>query len=998
MHQGRILNFFAILASCLIFCGIETNTEVMDEYRQILKETHALRQFDQSDFSSRIDRAFHDKDNVLWFISFNDLQRFNNGKITNELENLPQTERDSCQSYVLSEDQRIYYWGHHFLYEWNGSGFNKYPFPEHDRIWQAQNSGDKILCLGTLGYAVLHDSKFRYYRYKTTQEAVISTFSVGDYTPSLLSVPLYKFALGAEEELLAVDYTLFYKSIAYKVELQPKNWSKDQYLYVHSDQSLDSLLVASKEELNEIHSRGIASYPEFITIDEKSWIYLPYSRLIGVVDTDQKSFNKLDVDPGISIFTIANGYIIYELDQQFYLSNFSDFIIGKAPLCSLGITPDEIQKHNVHLHINGSTFQIGKNPVRSNQEYPYLMLRYEQEANQVRKLSIPALNQVYTNYSGTDLHPYLSFFGDYLAFSMQNPAAPKTHNVYLYNFRDESLCQLRIADESRELRTLSFDSDSGQLVVTSSSKLYLLYFQNLFQSIAKLPHSSEDRYDYDFFTFADESVLAKLELFRESNGSKLKNSIFSISKKRLQKVAETEGSWIISANTKSKVLALFSRGKHSKQLRFLDTKNGKEGLIADIKEGEKTYCKDDEYLLLAYDSYSRFKLTAEGIDSIRGELRAFNITFQHILEKFGIKPEILWEQISDGEYLGDGQVFYRQRSLSIDPDGSLTPYDITPVLRKSGYITKLRMDQKEKNILRIPAFIIDVFEDTISFQPNWNEVFISDNRTYVCCWEDRGAKVGFRISPLVNGEVQTTELDWRKDFNSQSIPYIRPNPHDGKYSVSIRDSRTLSYLWKNNWLSLDLTRFSNHQLDHNLLYEEEHLWLTTGDTIVKYFPDSDRAFIMGTREGIPQNKELVFLGKDKTLYVVGDHTLYAYNPNLTPPRLEIPWIELNGKRVKKDTKLVFSHKENNLVFPLEIPNAANPDNCQIEYRIKGLEKGWKMQPYRESLELLRNAQELTIWNCASIRRMVNRPICRISSFVSVHPGTLPGGLIFYTFL
>jgi serine phosphatase RsbU (regulator of sigma subunit) len=961
-----------------LFGAGSKDPDLLKEYQRIVQETEAIRQISIEEAGLKAWRAHEDKDGYLWFAGDGNIRRFNGNSFQDMFEHYPAAERDSLKGIVSLDDKTLLVYGTRYVYAWDGVNFSRYLFDEEESIQCIQKIHNSALVRGSSGHTYAFWEAGELSRFKTSESLSLNKFRTTRFSwgedGSLRVQRGYLDLCGSSEALylLSFEYSLTEDREA---NLQQKfSWEQDIYVRRISPAREDSVKVFDQAELNSCTAGGCDGVPELYTDAQgRSWLYQGGTPHLIRLDPHASEFKNVNKDADVNIISInatssGKDLVFYQKQEQYYLAEIQSFLKGakNVPAMDFGAyNPRRSQlllsldKESVFLSM-GNMSGIYRRP----ESFVILGNKPAAEGYYVWQAS-DLLSRSFGNQDYSEQNTFSTYANSMLAICYPSSDIAGVRIMELYDEHGELLKRQEIADASSDWDLIGFNHNNDTVLLRSDKSYYVIPIRKRIQRIASLPQSS----------FANQSAGTDLPFSHEPTNWKIlpgKESLTLLAEELIYgqgtqyscslyeykggNITEIEvmpdHSLIHHIEEKGLLYFIKNRDELSKrEIILYDLNLHKASSVCTLNDEDKyLFCEEDLFVVTAnaYKKYYNGQFHSAGVFS------APEKAFGELVKSYKGGLTSLWKLLRSSGIDSKGNIFFPKQSLQLDRDSNQLSRGISFFDFSSESIAEPMLQDGAVLELRFPSFILNIFDNSVKYQPSWYRISTAWDGVYVQHLEDRSGKWHSRISKFADGKLILKPDDAVFAETDPEIIETIQTANTANYRIA--HSREKLYYIGEDKGSIDLDKYKAMGDYLNVYGIREHdgkLWLNIGTSLLKHDPKRNLTFQYGEKDGLPGEIEAIWIDPQGLVYVLGKEAIFTMQQAAAGMILNIPWFTTGSSRHSSAQPLKLSYKQNSITIPIELPSVTDPGNCMLEYRLKGVDKKWQRTPYQETIEYQR---------------------------------------------
>lgn len=976
--QRLILSLLWFVLILLSGAASPQASDLISEFQKLVNETGKYRSFPLGKNGTPRDvySCYEDKDGYWWVkdgYSQISIHRFNGTGFQDMFENFPKTEKDSLLAIRMTLDKSIIVYGKHHLYRWDGYRMQSYPFAAEDVIVNYFVQGNTAICLGKKGYAVLEDDRWQYYNapkldpLSTSFETTIRNLIKKPNDEASLRFEIsYVYAVDKLQRLWKMNLPRAYRKNDVEKKQIPHLRDQALYLYLFEKGKMDSILVFTKEEVNQLYQENIVLNPilEF-TIEAGIYLTFKNTNLLFWIDTSARKAKKMHYSAesriyAISTFNDKSSWLVYSTKNKFCADQISthgmikkaetDFDRSDMPSATeiKFLLPYDLHEiilsDHVGYHLPDKMLLFRMNPAENTLEeihYPRYQSKYDFEE---KRFSISTSNSIE------------------LVFSIPHPTLPNCHRIYVYDpfSQEEQYCDL--VDPTGFLWVLYYNKESNSIFLRGDKSFWHIPLNKVTEKIYDYGATSL-RVTSGRVKVQDKSIITSTQYY----------GLFAYDSKTTYYLHQQDG--IRPLKTKAgeliKNIAFIDRHNSNVFLRkedhpagnfkysYLNLDNSTEYPLDSFASNYSLYAL--ESLLYIFDPYQACEIRnyQKGekqayIPRFKYNLRHYSSSFDSIRTALNISPQA-FTSIVRLRPLKDEWFYKIPVKSTLDQTGNrLFDMDDIGVKRFDKHIKRLKLTLGTNNELSTPFILYNVENDKLEFKENWHDITRTNSKVYIHHFEkDKADRWQYRISEFSAGKIHKSELDFVMPINDEALPIVYSTDSSDEIFVFDTVNNILHYRWSKRWQSLqlpDLIRAVQNINFVKFIAENNKAWIGTNtDNLVEISLDSKIVSVYSIEDGLPEGLKTIYL-QNGILYLAANDGIYKFIPHISKLKLRLANVLVNKSTYTPEKALKLRYYENDLRFKVDILNSVFPEKCFLEYRLKGLEDEFKRRPFTSEIE------------------------------------------------
>ena len=939
--MGRGFKSLIFICSILMlaFMGSAQNQK-MDSlrlYQQIQAESKNHRYFRYEDGAPKSDSYETCIDNYgyLW-VKTHKYYLFNGITFKDMLSLVSASERDSIinptDSGFQTTDKRIMIASRQSLYQWNGYAFKKYLFPKYDRIVLYKVSGNKVLCIGVHGFAVLDSGKWVYTKIKMPnlydEFGYIPNF-FSDIISSTSSITIRCIGLDTNNKLHYLSYELpilVQFGSLFRISVKATKRDSDLELSCYSKDGINQNGIMSSTEFNRLIEQGKTPMPNLSNAPVGLILYVRDSNSLFKFDEENKNFVKQILNEKSTIVTCDADYVYHTRGDSLFITSLQD----------LGTSAQ------IDYYIPAKDYKPD--------EYSYLILDEDKDENlvphrtgsgdklKVYKLykNVAYLNPVATASISTD--GYI-FEHNNLIYSSTEADKPGIHTITLHNLYYEGLKRtIKVTDPANKLKLLSFNKAGNCLLVAGKEQLHLI---NLNQPCITVNTIPADAYTRIWKTAWDTGLF----LDRDSDLSFVAQVGDTF--KTLKKVSKAREEYFQIENRTA-----ISSGDN-RQVHYLSSQRPEVISTTSISKNRSMIITGISLLgdtVLDMDNDFSYTVTVKG-ESRTGEATALRLLLEDRYKKHKLhnvlKPHTAPSLISENMIL----MPYHRFIANKRDEGYYYEYAVIKSDRDLYLPNDIEIKHGSGSTLHFPSILYDMKNDVAIFQPTWMSALVCEDKEYSSVYilhvESPDGKQQMRFSRYRNGKLELDDSDLVLPITNNQFPEYRFHYIGNKFGIELNG--ILHYPERNTWRSVSLEQYSRFGGLRSVAARRNELWLAFDSAVVRLSIPSNQSFLFTQKDGIPERIDDLYINAGN-IYILSDKTVYRFAPEADGATLLVPRLIANGKSYNAASLVTLKHNRNNVIFSVDILNTIFPEKMKLAYRLLGYEKEWKQRDYTPQIE------------------------------------------------
>lgn len=937
--MGRGFKSLIFICSILMlaFMGSAQNQK-MDSlrlYQQIQAESKNHRYFRYEDGAPKSDSYETCIDNYgyLW-VKTHKYYLFNGITFKDMLSLVSASERDSIinptDSGFQTTDKRIMIASRQSLYQWNGYAFKKYLFPKYDRIVLYKVSGNKVLCIGVHGFAVLDSGKWVYTKIKMPE-----VFNEGGFllpvkdTRTIMSLTMQQFEIDAHNKLHT-----FSNRLSLVVQLGSRSRvvglasrrDGDLEVSCYSKEGLSKATIMNSVEFNKLIEQGKTPIPTLSSSPQGLALYVQGSNVLFKYNDKEMSFTPLHLGVENVITDFDADYVYHTRGDSLFITSLQD----------LGTSAQ------IDYYIPAKDYKPD--------EYRYLILDEDKDENLVPhrtgsgdKLKVYKLykNVAYLNPVATasiSADGYI-FEHNNLIYSSTEADKPGIHTITLHNLYYEGLKRtIKVTDPANKLKLLSFNKAGNCLLVAGKEQLHLINLNQPCIAVNTIPADAYTRiwktaWGTGLFLDRDSDLS-----FVAQVGDTYK-TLKKVSKAR-EEYFQIENRAAISSGDNRQVHCFSSQRPEVFSIKS-KSKNRSMTITGISLLGDTVLDMDNDFT---------YTVTAKG-ESRTGEATALRLLLEDRYKKHKLhnvlNPHTAPSLISENMIL----MPYHRFIANKRDEGYYYEYAVIKSDRELYLPNDIEIKHGSGSTLHFPSILYDMKNDVAIFQPTWMSALICEDKEYSSVYilhiESPDGKQQMRFSRYRNGKLELDDSDLVLTITNNRYPEYKVHYIGNKFGIELNG--ILHYPERNTWKSVSLEQYSRFGGLRSVAARRNELWLAFDSAVVRLSIPSNQSFLFTQKDGIPERIDDLYINAGN-IYILSDKTVYRFAPEADGATLLVPRLIANGKSYNAASLVTLKHNRNNVIFAVDILNTIFPEKMKLAYRLLGYEKEWKQRDYTPQIE------------------------------------------------
>jgi len=929
-----------LMQLALIGAAQNASDSALKQYQRIQSESQNQRFFRYDDgapkFGYRFSKPLRDESGYPWFETENPntYYRFNGTTFQNMTSSFPPEERDSLLSMLKTDGDIIHLSSKHYLYRWEGHKFSKFAFPKDDAINHTQAQENKILCVGTKGYAVLDGNNWKYIRInlnstKDNKDELRFSYKASGRLETATYDQVY-YSLDSSDLLYRLKHRNQYSFGESSMDLIPMIWNRDLVLDCFSSNGYVSIPILNTDQLMAFYHKNQVIIPELRQLSNGSiYIYIKDTNLLFWIDPKLKKavIKNYPIDTRIHAIERVNereDWIFYSVNGELVASELGSQLESQPNIFRMVLSTPYLQKEYL-IRFGNYIFRIGA----INGEVSETIYRIDKGFGKFYPVDSPDLKTTYA--SGTML-----LTGKYLAYSVRNKNLSQVHDLYVTDFYDR-IRKYQIVDPAENLRVVDFNELSEVLMLAGKEHIIALSLKKACESIWLWDTNERANVDYSS---------SKLIVRKTENAFKI-----------YQHLRNTITEFVSFKD------AISYGTDQTNGITYLKVDDGSpnQSIIAlDVKTGDtKTLAKGDSWRYFTYflSSYLilnndfSYKLNKKGIIK-EGSLQALKTKLENMLTSTSVRSEMVLQNYLSIHLISDKLIFVKSAKLRITQGGKLTESASSTNREKPPASFEL-INGEEPEII-IPPFTYNLDTSEIIIQPTWLADYNLEDQSgksttsYILHYETVGKANNLRISKLIDGKLNKQPEDFVYPFTSELIPYFKSYQWQSEQFPYVDDR--IFYHHNGLWQSLPEKLNVVYGAIKSIFPLGDDLWICQNNALIRYSKSSKQSFVFTGKHGLPNDLRDVYIGIGNQMFILALSGIYAFNPDEGNAVLNLPWLQANNIRYGSNKLTRLKHNQNNITIPVDILNTLYPERIRLTYRLLGCEKDWKQREYTSQIE------------------------------------------------